>query len=133
MVITVAHCWAPEINAGLVCVLMDPEVVCSFLRAVTKIPTLFKWSVSATQATRDLNVRNVLLVTMATLGYQGDGATHVNVMEILICRTLNHVTHALVLVSNACFTLMAPSASTVVVATMEMPVHRTVGDACAIS
>lgn len=133
MVITVTRCWAPVSRVALVCVLMDLEVECSLLKAVTKIPTLSKCSVSATQATKDLSVRNVPLVTMVTLRYQEGVAIRVSVMEILTCRTLNHVMPALVPVSNAYFTLMAMHANTAVVVTMETPVLRTAGNVCAIS
>lgn len=132
MVITVTHCWASESRVALVCALADLEAEGSLLRAVTKTPTLSKWSVSAAQATKDLSVRNVPLVIMVTLRYQEGGATHVSVTEISTCRTLNHATPALAPVSNACFTPMAMRASTVDVVTMETPVHRSAGDVCAI-
>lgn len=133
MVITVTHCWAQVCRVALVCVLTDLEAECSSLRTVTKIPTLSKWCVSAAQATKDLSVRNVPLVIMVTLRYQEGGAIRVSVTEILTCRTLNHVTPALVPVSNACFTPMAMRASTAVVVIMEIPILRTAGGACAIS
>lgn len=52
MVITVTHCWASESRVALVCALADLEAECSSLRAVTKTPTLSKWSVSAALATK---------------------------------------------------------------------------------
>lgn len=52
MVITVTDCWASESRVALACALTDLEAECSLLRAVTKTPSLFKWSVSATQATK---------------------------------------------------------------------------------
>lgn len=72
-------------------------------------------------------MRNVPLVIMVTLRYQEGVAIRVSVMEILTCRTLDHVMPALVPVSNACFTLMAMHASTAVMGIMETPILRTAG------
>lgn len=72
-------------------------------------------------------MRNVPLVIMVTLRYQGGDANLVSVTETLTCRTLIHATPAPVPVSIACFTPMAMRASTVDVVIMETPVHRTAG------